>query len=96
MGVRLVDTIVSLRAAGVLTVVGAVAGILVGGLTGAVIAAMLIGSAGVLAVCNIFLRIGLGEDRERAAEQAAREARERKEAEPERRRVHRPPRRRGD
>jgi uncharacterized membrane protein len=95
MGDRLVDTIVSLRAAAALTVVGAVAGILVGGVTGVVIAAMLIGSAGVLAVCNIFLRIGLGEDRDRAAEQAERGAKA-SEPPPMRPRLTRPPRKRGD
>jgi hypothetical protein len=94
MSDRIVDAVVSLRMAAGLTVVGAVAGILVGGVPGAVVAAMLIGTAGVLAVCNVFLRIGLGEDRERAAEQAEREAR----AEPPetRRRLTPPPRRRGD
>jgi hypothetical protein len=71
---RLVDNLVSLRAAAVLTVVGAVAGIAVGDVPGVVIACLLIGTAGVIVVSNIFLRIGLGEDRAREAEAAEREA----------------------
>ncbi|MCW3065923.1 MAG: hypothetical protein JWN32_3095 [Solirubrobacterales bacterium] len=65
---RLVDNLVSLRAAAVLTVVGAVAGIAVGDVPGVVIACLLIGTAGVIVVSNIFLRIGLGEERAREAE----------------------------
>ena len=97
MGDRLVDTVVSLRAAAVLTVVGVAAGILVGGVAGAVVAAMLVGTAGVLAVCNVFLRIGLGEDRDRAAEQAEAAKRDVPPREPPpERRLARRPRRRGD
>jgi hypothetical protein len=72
---RLVDNLVSLRAAAALTVVGAVAGIVVGDVPGVVIACLLIGTAGVIAVSYIFLRIGLGEDRAREAEAAERAAR---------------------
>jgi hypothetical protein len=93
MNHRIVDTLVSLRAAALLTVVGAVTGIAVGGVPGVVIACVLIGTAGVLVVSNIFLRVGLEEDRVRDAEEAER----RKDPEPPpRRRVTPPPRRRGD
>jgi hypothetical protein len=97
MSHRIVDAVVSLWAAAVLTVLGAVLGIVIGGVPGVVVACILIGTAGVLAVSYIFLRIGLGEDRARAEEQAAREAaRQRPEPEPRRRRLSPPPRRRGD
>jgi hypothetical protein len=81
---RLVDNLVSLRAAAVLTVVGAALGIIVGDVLGVVIACVLIGTAGVIVVSNIFLRIGLGEDRAREAEAAERDAAKRPAADPER------------
>jgi hypothetical protein len=94
MSDRLVDRLVSLRAAAALTVVGAVAGIIVGDVPGVVIACVLIGTAGVLVVSNLFLRVGLAEDRAREAEAAERAGRPAPER-PERPKRGRPPRRRG-
>jgi len=94
MSDRLVDRLVSLRAAAALTVVGAVAGVAVGGVPGVVIACVLIGTAGVLVVSNLFLRVGLAEERAREAEEAERAARTGAEP-PERAKVTRPPRRGG-
>jgi hypothetical protein len=97
MSDRIVDAVVSLWTAAGLTVLGAVLGVAIGGVPGVVIACILIGTAGVLAVSYIFLRIGLQEDQARAEEQAARDAaKARPEPEPRRRRLSPPPRRRGD
>jgi hypothetical protein len=71
--------LVAFGSAGLLVVIGALCGVLVGGTAGQVVALVLIGGGLMLATALVFLEVGLSEDRERAREerQRAREQRER-------------------
>jgi hypothetical protein len=50
----------------VMIVLGAIGAVAIPGMAGTVVAMILVGSALVVAVCLIFLEVGLSEDRERA------------------------------
>jgi hypothetical protein len=60
--------ILSFGSAGLLVVVGALLGALVGGGTGQILALVLVGLGFVLATGLVFLEVGLSEDRERERE----------------------------
>jgi hypothetical protein len=56
----------------VMIVLGAIAAIAIPGMAGTVVAMVLVGSALVIAVCLVFLEVGLSEDRERARQEGRR------------------------
>ena len=61
--------LVAFGSAGVLVVIGALCGALIGGTAGQITAMVLIGGGLVLATGFVFLEVGLSEDRERAREE---------------------------
>jgi hypothetical protein len=78
--------LLSFGGGGVLIVLGAVAGPVLGGITGEAVAIALISVGAIAIVSLVFLEVGLSEDRERARERAVRAVRRR----PPRRRRRRP------
>jgi hypothetical protein len=69
--------LLSFGGAGLVIVIGGVAGPLLGGITGEAIAIALISVGAIAIVSLFFLEIGLSEDRERARERGARAVRRR-------------------
>ena len=67
----------SFGGAGLLIVLGAIAGPVLGGITGEAVAIALISVGAIAIVSLVFLEIGLSEDRERARERGARAVRRR-------------------
>ena len=68
--------LIAFGAAGALVLAGTVAAVAVAGLTGEVLAFVLIALGLVLVTSLVFLEVGLSEDRQRRLERAAAEARE--------------------
>ena len=69
--------LLSFGAAAVLIVLGAIAGPVLGGITGEAVAIALLSVGAIAAVSLVFLEVGLSEDRERARERSARTIRRR-------------------
>jgi len=69
--------LLSFGGAGLVIVIGGVAGPLLGGITGEAIAIALISLGAIAIVSLVFLEIGLSEDRERARERGTRAVRPR-------------------
>jgi hypothetical protein len=67
--------LLSFGGGGVLIVLGAVAGPVLGGITGEAVAIALISVGAIAIVSLVFLEVGLSEDRERARERAVRAVR---------------------
>jgi hypothetical protein len=75
--VTLRNRVLSFGGAGLVIVLGLLAGPLLGGITGEAIAIALISVGGIAIVSLVFLEVGLSEDRERARERAAQTVRRR-------------------
>jgi hypothetical protein len=71
------NRLLSFGAAALAIVAGAVAGALIGGITGEAVAIALASLGGIAIVSLVFLEVGLSEDRERARESATKRERER-------------------
>ena len=69
--------LLSFGGAGLMIVIGAVAGPLLGGITGEAIAIALISVGAIAIVSLVFLEVGLSEDRERSRERPVRTVRRR-------------------
>ncbi len=69
--------LLSFGGGGLLIVLGAVAGPVLGGITGEAVAIALISVGAIAIVSLVFLEVGLSEDRERARERAVRAVRRR-------------------
>ena len=69
--------LLSFGAAAVLIVLGAIAGPVLGGITGEAVAIALLSVGAIAAISLVFLEVGLSEDRERARERSARTIRRR-------------------
>jgi hypothetical protein len=69
--------LLSFGAAGVLIVLGVIAGPVLGGITGEAVAIALLSVGAIAVVSLVFLEVGLSEDRERARERPVRTIRRR-------------------